>query len=121
MSTQGFRFGPVLTDKVISVVKRVDDMPYRYGNASVPVRFEDDGGGGGGGGDQPHIRVCTFAGTWLKNADKTVTLTYTSEGEANTMNATNILFDVARACDGAPKKAIIGRDGTAWFLINTEC
>lgn len=120
MTTQGFRLGPTLTDRIISVVKRVDDMPYRHGNASVPVRFEDDGGGGGGG-DQPHIRVCTFAGTWPKNTDKTVTLTYTSEGEANTMNATNILFDVAQACDSGLKKAIIGRDGTAWFLINSEC
>lgn len=115
MAEQGFRFGPVLTDKVISVVKRVEDMPYRYGNASIPTRFEDDGFGGGGGSS---FRICTFTGSWSKSATKSVTFKYQTT-TPNTVAATNLFADISVDC--GERDCAIARDGTAWFLISAEC
>lgn len=118
MSTPGYRLGPVLTDKVIAVVKRVEDTPYKYGNASIPVRFEDDGYGGGSGGGSGGIRICTFTGSWSKNSAKTVTFKYQTT-TPNTVAATNIFANLSVDC-GA-RNCAIARDGTAWFMIQAEC
>jgi hypothetical protein len=66
---KSYQFGPVLTDRIINVVKRVDGMPYQAGLSRIPTRFEDEGGGGGS-----RIRIGKTTATWAKNTLATITL-----------------------------------------------
>jgi hypothetical protein len=42
MAERGYQLGPVLTDKIISVVRRVESMPYSSGRTEIPTRFDSD-------------------------------------------------------------------------------
>lgn len=116
---EGYRLGPVLTDKVISVVKRVEDMPYRYGNASIPVRFEEDGGGGGGGSE---VRLGRVESSWLKGEQTDVVLldeTGNAVTPRQTFEATNYFVDISVDCGN--KKVACAKVGNTWVLISAEC
>ena len=67
---------------------------------------------------KPVFRVCTFTGSWSKNAMKTVTLKYVTS-TPNTFSVTNLFADVVSAT--AVRNCGIARDGTAWFLVAAEC
>lgn len=73
MADKSYQFGPVLTDRIISVVKRVDGSPYEVGLTRLETRFED----------QPayssQLRIGTFTGSWHTGTWKTVTLTGTTQ------------------------------------------
>lgn len=113
---KGFQLGPVLTDRVIQAVKRVEASPYRTGITKIPTRFEDDGGGG----FQPAtFRICTFTGSWAKSTDKVVTFKYQTT-TPNTVTATN-LFATIESSECGPLNCAIAREGTAWFMIAAEC
>lgn len=114
---QGFRIGPVLTDKIISVVKRVEGSPYRYGDASIQTRFEDEGEGGGGGGADV-FRICTFTGTWSKTTQKVVTFKYETN-TPNTVLAVNLFSNISVDC--GTRDCAVAQEGEAWFLIAAEC
>lgn len=123
MATDRYYLGPGLLGSIRRTIRRVDMLPGgESGPTFDPVNQTLQGPRGRPAASGDGIRICTFAGDWLKNTDKTVTLTIAvGQSAADTLVATNILFDVAQACNGSPKKAIVGRAGTAWYLINTEC
>jgi hypothetical protein len=118
---KSYQFGPVLTDRIISVVKRVDSMPYQAGLTRIPTRFEDEGGGPA----QKSLRVCTFTGSWTINETKTLTFQGVTS-TPNTVVATNQLFTIGDACD--EQVAYIGKvsslepsGATAdWHLLNVQ-
>jgi len=119
---KSYQFGPVLTDRIISVVKRVDSAPYQAGLSRIPTRFEDEGGGGGVGAS---IRACTFTGSWSINETKTLTFQGVTS-TPNTVAATNQLFTVGDAC--TTQVAYIGKVSSlkpegataAWHLLNVQ-
>jgi len=87
MAERGYKLGPVLTDKIISVVRRVESMPYSSGRTEIPTRFEDDDGGSSRG----HLRRGTYTGAWTIGATKVVTL----NGSTQTYSVTNYCVDAA--------------------------
>jgi hypothetical protein len=117
---KSYQFGPVLTDRIINVVKRVDGMPYQAGLSRIPTRFEDDGGGGGS-----RIRIGKTTATWTKNTLATITL-YESGTPPNETASTppktlescvNKFGDVQSGKWVSVAKAANG----SWYLIAAEC
>jgi hypothetical protein len=115
---KSYQFGPVLTDRIISVVKRVDGMPHQAGLSRIPTRFEDDGGGGGGA---PPIRIGKTPCDWAVGQCVTITLwggagtcTPTQTSPAATVeNVRNLSHDVAQDSWVAIGKAADGQ----WYLV----
>lgn len=110
MSDQGFKIGPVLADRMISVVKRVEASPYKYGTSHIPTRFEDMPSSRGGG-----IKICTFTGSWSVGATKEVTVKESTE----TLGATNLFFNVGVDCGS--RDCAVAQFGGAWYLIAYNC
>lgn len=117
MADRGFLVAPGLADRMISTIRRVEGAPYKYGNASIPVRFEEEEGGGGGGGST--FRICTFTGAWSKSQQKTVTFKYQSQ-TPNTVVATNLFANVG-VTSSSQRNCAISSEGGTWFLIAAEC
>jgi hypothetical protein len=69
MAEKGNQFGPVLTDRIISVVKRVESMPYGGKAGKIQTRFEDMPAPGGG-----RLRIGKTTATWTKNTLMTIPL-----------------------------------------------
>jgi hypothetical protein len=121
MAEKGNTFGPVLTDRIISVVKRVDSTPYQNGTSRIPTRFEEMPAASSG----KQIRACTFTGSWTINETKTLTFQGVTS-TPNTVVATNQLFTIGDACD--EQVAYIGKvsslepaGATAdWHLLNVQ-
>ncbi len=70
--------------------------------------------------ERKQFRVVTITSDWNKDETKTVTF-YNQTATPNTVSATNLLFDVAGP--GSPattKTCVIGKEGTAWYFVNTE-
>lgn len=65
------------------------------------------------------FRVCTFTGTWSKNAVKVVTFRNVTN-TPNTAVAQNIFVTIT-VSGSASKNCAIAKDGTAWYLISAEC
>lgn len=65
------------------------------------------------------FRVCTFTGAWSIDSAKTVTFKYQTS-TPNTVSATNLFASLGTSASD-PRNCAIARDGTAWFLIATEC
>jgi|688.fasta_scaffold246658_1 hypothetical protein len=84
---RSYQFGPVLTDRIISVVKRVDSMPYQAGLTRIPTRFEDV--------PQPGMMLKrgTYTGSWAIGTTAAVTLVNTTQ----TIAVTNYCVDAIRA------------------------
>ncbi|NBW09332.1 MAG: hypothetical protein EBR82_15035 [Caulobacteraceae bacterium] len=68
MAEKGYQFGPVLTDRIISVVRRVDGEPYTASRIPRPTRFEEMPTVGGS------IRIGKTTALWSKNTLATITL-----------------------------------------------
>jgi hypothetical protein len=69
----------------------------------------------GGGGTKP-FRVCTFTGAWSIGSTKNVTFKYQTS-TPNTAVAQNDLMSLPSA---GTRNCVIGREGTAWHLINWQ-
>jgi hypothetical protein len=119
---KSYQFGPVLTDRIINVVKRVDGMPYQAGLSRIPTRFEDEGGGGGSGSK---IRIGKVTADWAFGTCATVTLwgreassgasckpTQTSPAET-VEDVRNLSHDVKAESWVAIARATDGR----WYLV----
>jgi len=66
------------------------------------------------------FRVCTFTGTWAKDTAKTITfLNQTST--PNTVSASNLFASVGVTVTSTVSSCAIAKDGTAWYLIASEC
>lgn len=64
------------------------------------------------------FRICTFTGSWSKDATKTVTLKYNAT-TPNTFVARNLFAAIGSST--ATRNCAIAREGTAWYLIAAEC
>ena len=65
------------------------------------------------GGGQALIRTATFTGSWSIGGTKNVTYKY----QTGTANAVNDLMNLPSA---GTRNCVIGREGTAWRLINWQ-
>lgn len=65
------------------------------------------------------FRMCTFTGSWSKNALKVVTFKYQST-TPNTTQASNLFAAISNTATTAMTCAI-AKEGTAWYLIAAEC
>lgn len=63
------------------------------------------------------FRVCTYTGTWSKNAQKAVTF----RGVTATPNTAVAINLFASLSGSGTRNCAIARDGTAWYLIAAEC
>ncbi len=84
---RSYQFGPVLTDRIISVVKRVDSMPYQAGLSRIPTRFEEMPTPG-----QP-LKRGTYTGSWAIGTTAAVTLI----GSTQTIAVTNYCVEAVRS------------------------
>ena len=76
--------------------------------------------GNSSGGGKP-FRVCTFTGSWSKNAAKVVTFRGVTS-TPNTAVAQNIFVTITgTTATATTKNCAIAKDGTAWYLISAEC
>ena len=75
MAEKGYQVGPVLADRLISVVKRVEAMPYQMSRTAIETRFEEMPTVGGGG----KLRIGKVSSDWAFGECATVTIW---EGEA---------------------------------------
>lgn len=67
------------------------------------------------------FRVCTFTGSWSKNAAKVVTFRGVTS-TPNTAIAQNIFVAITgTTATATTKNCAIAKDGTAWYLIAAEC
>ena len=89
------------------------------GNRSQPGLTFDHPMPGGVAGKV--FRVCTFTGSWSKDAAKVVTFRGVTS-TPNTAVAQNIFVAITGTTATATfKNCAIAKDGTAWYLISAEC
>lgn len=69
----------------------------------------------GGSGTKP-FRVCTFTGSWSISSSKTVTFKY----QTTTPNTAAVQNDLISLPSAGTRNCVIGREGTAWHLINWQ-
>ena len=62
------------------------------------------------------FRVCTFTGAWSIGSSKTVTFKYQSA----TPNTASVRNDLISLPSAGTRNCVIGREGTAWHLINWQ-
>lgn len=67
-----------------------------------------------GGGKM--FRVCTFTGSWSIGSTKNVTYKY----QSTTPNTAVVQNDLINLPSAGTRNCVIGRDGTAWHLINWQ-
>jgi hypothetical protein len=60
------------------------------------------------------VRAATFTGSWAINASKTVTFKYAPTATASVLN---LLINLPSA---GQRNCIVGREGTAWNLVNWQ-
>lgn len=60
------------------------------------------------------VRAATFTGSWAINASKVVTLKYAPTATASVLN---LLINLPSA---GQRNCIVGREGTAWNLVNWQ-
>lgn len=96
-------------DRIAKVVRRVEQGD----RGAEPLTF---GRGGGGSGGRKVFRICTFTGSWDIDTMKTVTFRNVTT-TPNTLSATNLFFDIP---DDGTKNCAVGKDGTAWYLIQWQ-
>ena len=66
------------------------------------------------------FRVCKFTGTWGKDTIRTLTfLNQTST--PNTVSASNLFALVGVTATATVSSCAIAKEGTAWYLIASEC
>lgn len=104
----GVSFDLASAERIYRAVRTVE-----MGNRDQqPLRFrrvlEQPARGGGG------IRVAIGAGQWDRGDYKVLTLATSNSGE--TVIVENVLMDLPQAT----RNYIIGKDGTAWYLVNWQ-
>lgn len=109
MTQDRYVIGPGLRQKLRETITRVDSMhyppssggelPYRLQTLSMPSR----------GG----IKTAMFSGSWSIGATKSVTFKYQS-GTAEAHN------DLVNLPNNGSRNCIIGKEGTAWRLVNWQ-
>ena len=63
------------------------------------------------------FRICTFTGAWSISSSKTVTFKYQTT-TPNTVSATNLFLPIGDT--GNTRDCAIARDGSAWFLVQSQ-
>ena len=111
---QSFLLGPTFVQKIRSTIERVDGtpLPGAGGTKRGPI-LEDNPPQQG---SSKNFRIATFDGSWNKGTSKTVT--FTSGG--TTATAVNLFADVNSDGDSDVNCAV-AKDGSAWYLIASEC
>ena len=84
------------------------------GNRSQPGLTFDHPMPGGVAGKV--FRVCTFTGSWAISSSKTVTFKY----QTATPNTAAVQNDLISLPSAGTRNCVIGREGTAWHLINWQ-
>lgn len=120
MADQGYKIGPVLADRVIATVKRVEAMPYRVGFAETLTRFEDQGYY-----QPPSVRLGKTTAAWPKGAVSTIELYEEGTPPLETRNASNYtLADCVNKFSDidANKWVMVAKASNGrWYLISAEC
>jgi len=62
------------------------------------------------------VRAATFTGSWPINASKVVTFKY----QTSTPNTAAVRNDLINLPSAGIRNCVIGREGTAWHLINWQ-
>ena len=96
-------------ERISKVVRTVE----AGSRGSAGLSFGRPGDSSGGG--KP-FRVCTFTGAWAISSTKNVTFKYQTS-TPNTAVAQNDLMSLPSA---GTRNCVIGREGTAWHLINWQ-
>ena len=102
--------------------KEIDEVLSRVGNMAqgsvqrIQTRFESMPGDRTG---EAVFRICTFTGAWAVNTQKTVTFKYVTN-TPNTVIANNVFVSL-NPSSAFTHNCAIAKEGTAWFLIATEC
>jgi len=92
-------------ERIARVVRRVEGM-----RDTPPLTFRrviNEGRGGGG------IRLAAYSGQWNRGSSKIVTFA----SDAATADVYNALMTLPEA---GSRSCIVGRDGTAWQLVNWQ-
>lgn len=116
MAVERYFIGPNLLGDIRRTIRVVGDLPSSESGPSQSVRLQSlqlPGRRGGGG-----VKICTFTGSWEKNADKTVTFKYQA-GTPNTVTVTNLFAEISVDC--GTRNCAIASEGGTWFLISAEC
>lgn len=119
MAEQGYTIGPVLADRMIATIKRVDSMAYGSGRGPREARFEEWPPRRGGGGS---ARLFEFTGAWSKNTIKNVRMI---NGDGTEITPP-FLFDVKNyfatlSGDCSVRKGAAMNIGGTWVMIAVEC
>ena len=110
--TQATSFTRPAAERIARVVRKVEAGD-RKENA---LSFQRVGGGGG-----KVFRVCTFTGSWSIDAAKTVTFKNVTS-TPNTVAAVNLFATInGSTVTSTTLNCAIAKDGTAWYLIASEC
>ena len=110
----GYRVGDNLVRKLGETFRTVDELSSRRRVVGGDVRRYDDSPPA-----RAAFRIGTFGtASWLVNTDSTVTLTRVGV-TGRTVLVTNLFGDLGTA--STTRTCAIGRDGTAWFLIQARC
>jgi hypothetical protein len=95
-------------ERISKVVRTVE----AGGRDSSPLTFGNRSEGLGG----KVFRVCTFTGSWSIGSSKNVTFKY----QTTTPNTAAVQNDLINLPSAGTRNCVIGREGTAWHLINWQ-
>lgn len=100
-------------DRIAKVVRIVEAGNRDASALPTSPRF------GGGGGKV--FRVCKFTGSWSINTAKTITF-LNQTATPNTVSAQNIFATLSgTTVTSTFRNCAIAKDGTAWYLIASQC
>ena len=71
---------------------------------------------GNSSGSSKPFHVCTFTGAWAISSSKNVTFKY----QTTTPNTAAVRNDLINLPSAGTRNCVIGREGTAWHLINWQ-
>ena len=114
--TEKYFVGPKLLGDIRDTITRVAGFADETSGAHIKSVHQDLQRPGGS-----RIRMCTFTGSWTKNAAKTVTLRGVTT-TPNTLVVVNIFANITGSTVTSTKfNCAAAKDGTAWYLIAAEC
>jgi hypothetical protein len=93
-------------ERVARVVRQAELTPAGASPLTFDKRFTDR--------IPKQVRAATFSGAWAINASKVVTFTFSPTATANVLN---LLINLPSA---GQRNCIVGREGTAWHLVNWQ-
>lgn len=116
---ESYKIGPVLADRMIDTIKRVQGTPYKTGQGEA-IAYRDTGPDVSFG---MFMRLGKTQSTWTKGTTATI-YTYdegtppneTNPGQPVIEGAVNKFADVQ-----ADKWVMLGRTRLGWYLISAEC